>query len=431
MNRSAASVATLILGQRDKNNLKTKTETRQHSKPGIATIALLVLLAMLAPLAIDMYLPALEMIKNDFSAADEGVTATVSIFFAGLAIGQLFFGPWSDRVGRRVLLLFGLLAFLVGSLVAAFSPNILFLLVGRLLQALGGSAVMVSGRALVRDLYDERDAAHFFSTIALFGGLAPVFAPAIGAGILTIGSWPVIFMSLAGLATLLLLFVYRSLPESRSAETEAKARNAHPFLAYYDLLRDRRMVGYLLAGGFNSGAFYTYIAIAPLVFMVAYDLSPGMYSLIVAINSVGLVGAAQINRMLLKHRTPAQILSGAKYRSLALAAGFIIFALYGSGALAVLLVLLFLIVSSHTLIQANCMASALSVDPHRAGAAAALFGAASFGLGTAFSFVGGLVFDGAAGPVMWVMAIALLGSAAAIWLTTIAAQKGRSTRSEC
>jgi DHA1 family bicyclomycin/chloramphenicol resistance-like MFS transporter len=378
------------------------------------TVTLLVAFAALAPLAIDMFLPGAPIVVRDLRASPETATAMVSVFFGGLAIGQLFVGPLSDRIGRRAPILAGLSVFLIGSLLAAAATAANALLAGRLLQALGASAVMVTGRAVVRDLFDERGAARFFSLIVLIGGMAPILAPAAGAGLLAIAGWRAIFFALALVAALSLAGTVFFLRESRSAETEAQARASHPAQAYLTLLSNRRLNGYFLAGALNSGCFFTYLANAPLILMDVYGFSASIFSLVVAINAIGLVGGAQLNRLLLRTQSPSRILSGCAIFAAWLALPFAIFAATLVGGLPVFMALIFIVVSSTSVVQANTMAGALSIDPTRAGAAAALFGAFAFGAGTGLSLAAGALFDGTPRGAMAVIVLGLLGVAAAL-----------------
>jgi DHA1 family bicyclomycin/chloramphenicol resistance-like MFS transporter len=382
--------------------------------PSRMTVALLVSFAALVPLAIDMFLPGAPIVVRDLQASPQTATAMVSVFFFGLAIGQVFVGPLSDRVGRRPPIIIGLSVFLIGSLIAATASAAGTLLAGRLLQALGASAVMVTGRAVVRDLFDERGSARFFSLIVLIGGLAPILAPVAGAGLLALAGWRAIFLVLALVAAASLAGAVHILRESRSAETEAQARASHPAQAYLTLLRNRRLNGYFLAGALNGGCFFTYLANAPLILMNVYGFNASMFSLIVAINAIGLVGGAQLNRVLLRTRSPSEILSVCAVFAAGLALLFVIFAATLLGGLPAFMALIFIVVASTSLVQANTMAGALSIDPTRAGAAAALFGALSFGAGTGLSLLAGALFDGTPRGTMAVIAISLIGNAAAL-----------------
>ena len=155
------------------------------------------------------------------------------MFLFGLAGGQLVAGPLSDRLGRKPLFLFGLILFAVSATVSAVTKDFNVLLVARLLQAFGACSAMVSGRAVVRDRLDANESARFFSLLALVGGMAPVLAPLIGAVLIQFGNWRLIFWVMAGFAAIMFIGGTVVLPESRSAETAQKAREEHPFAAYW------------------------------------------------------------------------------------------------------------------------------------------------------------------------------------------------------
>ena len=382
--------------------------------PGRAMVLLLGAFAALAPMAIDMYLPGVPVMSASLAASPQAATASMSIFFGGVAVCQLFAGPWSDRVGRKISVRLGLAVFMAGSLMAAGAINVGMLLLGRLFQAMGASAVTVSGRAVVRDMFEEREAAKFFSSLTLVSGLAPVLAPAVGAGLLAIAGWRAIFAVMGGFALMLLLAAIGRMPESRSEATRLRARELHPLLVYRALLANRKFLGYLMAAACNSGCYFTFLSAAPLVLMKIYGLSAARFSLVIGINAVGLVSGAQLNRLWLRKRHPQQILRGSSRNALLMAAVFALFAIHLTGGFPALLLLVFMVISSTSVIQSNTMAGALSVDPTRAGTAAALFGATAFAGGTAMSFVSGLLYRGTPRAMIAVMALGLLGTAASL-----------------
>jgi DHA1 family bicyclomycin/chloramphenicol resistance-like MFS transporter len=365
-------------------------------------------------MSIDMYLPGVPQMAADLRTTPHAVTAAFSVFVGGLCVGQLLVGPWSDRVGRRLPILAGLLVYLGGCLCSFFAPGIEVFLGGRVLQALGVSAVTVAARAVVRDLFDEHDAARFFSAITLVTGLTPVVAPLAGTGILLLSGWRAVFLTMALAATVPLLASLWLLRESRSPETRLQALTSHPLRSYRELLRNRRLVGFLLAGGFNAACFFTYLSSAPLILMKTYGLDAKTFSTIIALNALGLLGASQFNRYLLRTRRPQNILFRSGRNAVFLAAAFAAFALTLYGGLTTLLILIFMAVASMSIVQNNTLACALSIDPHRAGAAAALFGVLGSGLSTIMSYLGGLLYDGTPRPTMILVAVNLMGTAAAL-----------------
>lgn len=377
-------------------------------------VGLLAGFTALAPLAIDMYLPALTPLAHDLGVSVEQAGASISVFLIGIAGGQLVAGPLSDRFGRKPLFLAGLLLFALSSTVSALTADYSVLLVARLLQAFGACSAMVSGRAVVRDLLDATESAKFFSLLALIGGMAPVLAPLIGAVLIQFGDWRLIFWVMAGFAALLFLGGATGLPESRSAETAAKAREEHPFAAYWALLSNRGLRGYLLAAMCNSAAFFSYVANSSVVLVDGYGFTPTEFSLIFGVNSIALVGAAQINRRMLATRTPDQLLGLSARNGLILAALLLMFVLTQLGGIWTFLALLFFMVGSITPVQANTMAGGLARADLRAGSAAALFGAATFAGGAIASWIAGLLYDGTARGLGLVIAFGLVGMALAV-----------------
>jgi len=354
-------------------------------------IALLAGFGAIAPLSIDMYLPAMPELASDLGITSIQAGQSVSIFFSGVAIGQLVAGPMSDRLGRRPLILGGLVLYLAGSIVAMAGGDFALLLLARLMQALGACAVTVAGRAIVRDRLEATDAARLFSLLALIGGLAPVLAPGVGNLVLGFGSWRSIFLVMATAGALLLAGAFANMPESRSAQTAELARDEHPFRSYGRLLGNRDVLPYLLAGSFNSACMFAYIANSPAVLMGEYGISRMMFGLMFAVNAVGLVAASQLNRHLLKTRNPEEILRGSMRNAFLLAILFAIFAALRLTELPVLLILLFIVIASTAIVQANTLAMTLGADPARAGAAAALFGASTFAAGAVSSWLAGIL----------------------------------------
>jgi DHA1 family bicyclomycin/chloramphenicol resistance-like MFS transporter len=376
---------------------------------------LLAAMSAIGPLSIDMYLPSLPTIAHDLHATAGAAQASVSLFFGGLAVGQLFYGPASDRFGRRAPILVGFALYVAASLACAFAPNIQVLLAARLAQALGGCASMVISRAIVRDHFEHHESARFFSLLALVTGAAPILAPLIGSGLLQVVGWRAIFLVLTVFGTAVALIVLVRLPESRSEAVARQARQEHPFRAYFALVSHRRLAGYLLAGAMNSACTFTYIAASSAVLIGVYGVSPTTFGLLFGVNAVGLVAASQVNRMLLRRLTPDQVLSGAALSSIAFAVLLLVVAASGAGGVWGLMVPLFGTIASASFVQANSLAGALAVDPSRPGSTAALFGASGFGLGALASLVAGALHDGTARPMALVIVICLIGCAAALF----------------
>ena len=386
-------------------------------------VLLLGALTAFAPMSIDMYLSSLPSIGRTLSAGPNDTQATLAAFFAGMAIGQVFYGPASDRFGRRPPLLVGIGVFIAASVVCALAPNIQTLIAARFVQALGGCAGAVIARAVVRDRFSHTDTARVLSLMTLIMGLAPVLAPQLGGVVQYVAGWRGVFWTLAGFGLLIALWVTIALAESRSAETEAQARSENPLRAYRALFGMRRLMGYAIAGALNGAVLFTYISGAPDLVMGTYGHSPLVFNLVFAFNAVGIIGASQINRLLLRRSTPDQVLSKASIASIIAALLLSIAAWTGWGGQWTVLPLLFAALSTYGLMGGNTMAGALSVDPRRTGSVSALMGSASFGAGALASWVGGLLHDGTSRPVAGVMFACLVGSALSIFFLALPGAK--------
>ncbi len=378
--------------------------------PTLGSIILLGTLTAIGALSIDLYLPSLPAIGRDFVVDAATVQRTMSAFFIGMAIGQIAYGPMSDRFGRRPALLVGLGIYMVASLGCAFAPTIDWLVAGRFAQALGACAGQVVTRAIVRDRYRHQDSARIFSLLTLVLGVAPLIAPSLGAWLITFASWRVIFAVLSGTGIVVAIAVATRLTESRSAVTAAQAAGESVFVSFAGLLRQRRLIGYLLAGALNGASLFTYIATAPDLLITQYSFTPRAFAIAFAVIAVGVIGSSQVNRSLLARYDSDRVLGTASI--VGAVAGILLIVASFFAAQWVMLALLFAALSSFGFIAANATAGALGVDPLRAGTTSALIGSASFAVGAVAATIAGAFHDGTPRPMAIVMAVALVGTAA-------------------
>jgi DHA1 family bicyclomycin/chloramphenicol resistance-like MFS transporter len=378
-------------------------------------VVLLGSLTAFAALSIDMYLPGLPAIGRAFHAATGAAQATLSSFFAGLAIGQFFYGPASDRWGRRGPLFAGVALYVVASAICALAPSLPVLIGARFLQALGGCAGQVIARAVVRDRFDHRQSARILSQLMLVMGLAPILAPLAGGGLLAIASWRAIFWVMAGFGLIVGVWMFFALGESRSAETAAKARSEHPVAAYLALLRHKALMGYVLAGAFNSAALFAYIAASPGLLIVTYHIPASLFGVVFGINAIGLIGMSQVNAHLLHRYSPEFILARSRVVSILFAVVLAVDAYTGLGGMWGVLIPLFGVLASFGLVGANTQAAGMSADPLRAGSISALMGGASFAAGSLISALTAVFADGTARPMAGVILGSILASSAALY----------------
>ncbi|RZA14283.1 MAG: Bcr/CflA family efflux MFS transporter, partial [Proteobacteria bacterium] len=281
-------------------------DTARHPPKLGMLVFILATLTAFGPLSIDMYLPAFPQIASDFRTSISTVQLSLTSFFIGLALGQVFYGPVIDRYGRKPPVYFGLVVYGLASVLCALSPNAETLIFGRFLQALGGCAGMVVSRAIVRDLYEERDAARVFSLLMLVMGVAPILAPIVGGYITLHWGWHAVFGLLSVISLVCLLAVYAVLPETRGPNPSIKLSSA--LQTYASIAKSRRFMGYTISGALVQAGMFAYITGSPFVFIELFKIPAENYGWIFGSNAFGLIAASQINVRLLKKTSPETIL---------------------------------------------------------------------------------------------------------------------------
>jgi DHA1 family bicyclomycin/chloramphenicol resistance-like MFS transporter len=362
-----------------------------------------------------MYLPSLPAISRGLHASPGEVSITLAAFFVGLGVGQLVYGPASDRIGRRGPLLVGVSLFLVGSVLCALAPSIWLLVVARFAQALGGSAGQVVARAAVRDRFEHQMAARVLSLLMLVLGLAPIIAPLFGGYLLLVGDWRAIFWFQAIVAAVILAASLVWLRESRTHASRAAARAESPIATFRYLLGHPRVIGFTLAGAFNSGAFFGWISMSSYLLIEVYGVSPANFGWWFGANAAGFIAMSQVNAHLLRWRTPEEVLVRARPASIAFAAIVLFDAVTGLGGMLGVIVPLYVTLGSFGLVGPNTQAAAMNVDPNRAGAISSVTGAATFAMGAIVSGVGGYLHDGTARPLAGLILVMILASSAALY----------------
>ena len=239
---------------------------------------LLGFLAALAPLATDMYLPALPTMNEEFDASTSIIQMTLTMTLVGMAIGQLFAGPISDRFGRKSPLVVGMVFFTLSTFGCIFSEDITHFLIFRFIQGLSGSFGIVIARAIARDTYKGAELTKFISLLMLVNGLAPILAPVIGGQILLFTHWRGIFVTLAVIGVLLIL---SSMAINETLPYEFRMKDIYSsFKIFGSLLHDKYFFGHCLIQFTIFAAFFAYIAGSPFLFQNIYHVSPQMYSFI-------------------------------------------------------------------------------------------------------------------------------------------------------
>lgn len=365
-------------------------------------LGILGLFMMIAPASTDMYLPALVTMRHDLGATVATAQLTLSYFFLGFAFGQLLWGPLADRFGRRKPMAAGIALYVVGCIGCAFAPDIGQMMVWRFVQALGGCAMPVIAQAIVRDVYGPRNSARAFSIMLLVMSVAPIIAPLLGGQLLRVAPWRAIFFGLAGFGFVALAALSR-LPETGQAHARPQGGVLNIVTTYWYLLRDKRFVGYVIAGGAVFGGSFTFITGMPLVYLEYFHVSPQVLGVLFGINIVGMAAMTMFNSRKVGKYGSDRLMRRGIYGCVAVTMGFATLAWAGVTLLPLIVVLPFLFMSLRGIITANSVAGALANHPTRAGAAAALTGCVQNGAGFLAGLMLGAINDSTPRAVATVM----------------------------
>ncbi|UZE49000.1 multidrug effflux MFS transporter [Rhodopseudomonas sp. P2A-2r] len=386
--------------------------THKPTHPASSTVILIVLgmLSAFAPMATDLYLPGFHLLAVSFGVGDDSIQNTLSVFFLGLAVGQAFYGPLIDRWGRRLPLLVGIGLYVAMTIVCLGTSDIHVFTVARFLQAVGGCAGMIVGRAIVNDLFEERDSAKALSLLMIVMTVGPIVAPTIGGLILAVANWRFLFVLilLFGLACGALTIVF--LPETLPKEKRKTSGLGSAFSDYWRLLRCPAFLVPTLVGGLAQASLFAFIGGSSFVFIQKYGVSEQTFGYLFGAISFGLIVAAQANRMMLEWWNTRTLLSW----SLAfnLVSGLVLLSVAATGHLFWLVAALWVTMASVAVIGSNSAAVAMTEAGVESGSGSALIGVLQFGLAFAASSVVAALQNGTAYPMTGVIfACGLLATA--------------------
>jgi DHA1 family bicyclomycin/chloramphenicol resistance-like MFS transporter len=369
-------------------------------------ILILGALTAFGPFSTDMYLPSFTTLAREMNASQAAVQATLSAFLVGLALGQLVLGPLSDRYGRRLPLIAGMILYIAAAVACALAPNIETLWVARFFQSLGVCAMIVVSRATVRDFYSGAEAAHFLSMLMLILGVAPMVGPPLGAFILNEYSWRGIFLFHTALGSAVLIAVLFVFPESLPPKRRARGGILGVLRGYVSLLRDPHYIVPTIAGDLVFAGLFAFLAGGPFVLASVYGLLPQHFAFVFSFNACGFLIGTQVNARLVRRYGPARMLTGGLTIYFLAAMALLFNTVTGFGGLAGIVLPMFVLFLSVGAAPANALALAQEHYPHMAGSAAALFGSIQFGIGAAAGVLVGLLHDGTAVPMAGIIAVA-------------------------
>jgi DHA1 family bicyclomycin/chloramphenicol resistance-like MFS transporter len=385
---------------------------------GARLILLLTTAAALGQLTTSLYLPSFPEIRDDLATTLSAVQASLAVFFAGFAIGQILVGPLADWVGRKRVLVAGALAVTLGSVVAGAAPSIEWLIVGRLIQALGAAATQVASRAIARDLFEGAALGRIMATLAMAFAVVPGVAPMVGGLVDTAFGWRAVFV-VPALVAVALMIGQRSLPESLAVAAPVTTIVAY-FGRYGAVLQDREYLRFVGIGAGLFASLAAFLAGTPAVMIERVGVSPAEYGLYPALTIPGfIVGGILVRRFsgrisdLGFARRAAPLLIGGVALMLALPLG-------GFVARWTIVVPMAIFVAGLGLAFPSTAAGAMRRFPERAGAAAAMMGFLQMTTGAIASLlVGVLPIDQTVGFAA-VMAMATTGAVVLVFLPSAA-----------
>jgi DHA1 family bicyclomycin/chloramphenicol resistance-like MFS transporter len=372
-------------------------------------LLLVAALAAVGPVSIDMYLPGFPAIEREFGV--RGVETTMAAYLVGIAVSQLFYGPISDRFGRKPPLYFGFALYAIGAAGCALAGSMPALTLLRVVQALGGSSGFVIGRAIVRDRCEPHEAARAFSLLMMIVALGPVFAPVAGGFVVTHFGWRATFVFQTALGVALFAATHFLLRESRPESTVQPLNLANVLRTYIRLGKDRLLVGYSLVGGFGMGALFSYVTGAPTVLTHRYDLSPQQFGALIGLNGLAFMTASRLNMIALRTMSPRDVL--ARYVWMPLVIGVALLTLTSLWPIPLWMLVALQLSFFVTVGRVTPHVAALALAPHgaEAGAASALMGALQSALAMAAGFAVATFNDG---TVRTLAAIMTAGGALAL-----------------
>ncbi|MES1925623.1 Bcr/CflA family multidrug efflux MFS transporter [Salinisphaera sp. T31B1] len=376
-------------------------------------VGVLGMLTAIAPLSIDMYLPAMPGLAEQFSVSAAHVQYSLSLFFIGLAAGQLTYGPISDRYGRLPILYFGITLYLIASLACARSDSIGMLIAARAVQGFGAAAAPVMARAVVRDQFEGARAASVMSFVVMVMASAPLVAPILGGVILTVFSWQGIFWVLLVYAVACLIALRLLLAESHAPHRRVRDRSlVSQYVGYLSLLRRLPVALFLLCGSLMFGALFSYVAASSFVYITQFDIDASVFGFYFGANVLAMLIGTFANGRLVMRYGYRTLLGVAVCNTLACGLVLLATTFTGFGGFWGVAVPLFFLLSTVGVAGANTVAGLLDLAPDAAGAASALFGVCQFSAGAAATWgVGAL--GGDAQAMAMVMSVSAAGSVAA------------------
>lgn len=352
-------------------------------------ILILGALSTISPFAIDMYLPAFPEIATAFHTSTARISLSIASYFAGMAAGQLFYGPLLDRFGRKLPLYAGLVLFIAASILCLCSRSVEWLVAMRFVQALGGCAAQVAAMAMVRDFFHVDETAKIISLLILIISVSPLLAPSTGVFVAVHLGWQWVFVVLSLFALVMLAVCWWRLPQGHKPDRTVSLRFLPILRNYAIVLKEPQFITYALSGAFAFSGLLVYVASSPIIFMEVFHVSQQKFGAIFAMLATGFIGSNQINVFLLRKFSSEQIFRATLLVECPIALLLLVGTVCGWFGLPMTLVLLFISLSSLGLAYPNAAALALVPFDRNIGSASAMLGFLQIGVsGLASASVG-------------------------------------------
>lgn len=387
-------------------------------RPGtFALTALLAGLSAIGPLTTDMYLPSLPDIADGLRASTAEVQSTISAYLVGFAIGQIIYGPVSDRHGRKPVLLAALVLYSVASLVCALSSSVQMLIAARSLQAIGGCGGIVLARAIVRDLYSGARAGRELSLIAAVMALAPVLAPIAGGALQTGFGWRAIFFTLTVAAFGGVLVVWLLLPETLSRRAAEPVSVSSIARSYGIVARNPAYLAYLALASASYAGLFAWISGTSFVLQNLFGLSPLVFSLAFSVGSLGYMAGSSLSARLSQRLGLDGVIGVGSVLTALGGLGMLAAVALGTRSAGALVMCMAVYLAGMGMVLPQSLAGALTPFPERAGAASSLLGFVQQSAAALLGAVVGILLGQTAWPLAAGVAFAG-GLTFLLWLTT-------------
>ena len=365
-------------------------------------IILLAAASALGPAAMQILLPALPIIKDTFQVSNDVAQLTLSLSMFAIAIGTLIYGPLSDKYGRRVIMLLGLVITIAGSIFCFLATSIDLLILGRFIQAFGGAAGLVLARAIVRDVYEAEDAARVIATLVMVMVVIPMLSPALGGELMDQFGWQSVFIAIAFFGVLIFLFSISYLPETLREPIPFEGAGA-VLVTFMSLFKSPAFCGYAFCVTFVSVVFFSFISAAPEIMVSVLDRPPTEYGYYFIMIPLGFMSGNYVTLYFGRSKELNRLITwGASISIVGIALAFILLSLGIKHPLA-LFVPISIAIFGNGITLPNAMAAAINEFPNLAGSASGLTGFLQMAFSAVAAQVVALIFNGTVYPLLVMM----------------------------